>query len=176
MAVTVRTVRRPQRSFATQIYLIEVWKGLAVTFRHLFVNLARHTRRQLGWGGPEGSVTIQYPDDPAMLGKRVRATGCLSATTARRAARLAYSARRSARQVHPHHRRGKPEVVVEKRAKSFDIDIGMCVFCGYCVEACPVDAIHMDANKVELSSYTRQDMIWNMSELLGDSGKGKATS
>ena len=65
---------------------------------------------------------------------------------------------------------------MEKRAKSFDIDIGMCVFCGYCVEACPVDAIHMDANKVELSSYTRQDMIWNMSELLGDSGKGKATS
>jgi NADH-quinone oxidoreductase subunit I len=61
-----------------------------------------------------------------------------------------------------------PDVMVEKRAKSFDIDLGMCVFCGYCVEACPVDAIHMDANQVEISSYDRKNMIWSLPELLGD--------
>ena len=61
--------------------------------------------------------------------------------------------------------------IVEKRAKSFDIDLGLCVFCGYCVEACPVDAIHMDANKVELAAYSRKDLIWNMRELLGDTVK-----
>ena len=47
----------------------------------------------------------------------------------------------------------------------------MCVFCGYCVEACPVDAIHMDANEVAISSYSRKDMIWDMPELLGDKPK-----
>ena len=64
-----------------------------------------------------------------------------------------------------------PAVIVEKRAKTFDIDLGMCVFCGYCVEACPVDAIHMDANDVELSVFSRKDMIWDMPELLGDKPK-----
>ena len=61
--------------------------------------------------------------------------------------------------------------MVEKRAKSFDIDLGLCVFCGYCVEACPVDAIRMDVDQVELSAFTRSDMIWSLPELLGDKPK-----
>jgi formate hydrogenlyase subunit 6/NADH:ubiquinone oxidoreductase subunit I len=39
------------------------------------------------------------------------------------------------------------------------------------VEACPVDAIHMDANEVEIARTSRKDMIWNMQELLGDQPK-----
>ena len=170
MASTVVTVQRPQRTFGTQIFLIEVWKGLGVTFRHLFVNLLRHTRTALGLGGPPGAVTIQYPEDPAMLGKRARTrhrllkrddgsprcTACLLCETICPAKCIRITAEES------------PNIWVEKRAKSFDIDLGLCVFCGYCVEACPVDAIHMDANKVELSTYSRADLIWNMQELMGE--------
>jgi NADH-quinone oxidoreductase subunit I len=166
-------VRRPERTFLTQIYLFEVWRGLAVTFRHLFVNLFRHARRAAGLGGPAGAVTIQYPDDPARLGKRARTrhrllkredetprcTACLLCETICPAKCIRITAEES------------PDVMVEKRAKSFDIDLGLCVFCGYCVEACPVDAIHMDGNQVELSSYSRKDMIWNMQELLGNKVK-----
>ena len=73
MAITIRTVLRPKRTLETQIYLIEVWKGLAVTFRHFFVNMARHTMIALGFKNViPGSVTIQYPEDPAVLGKRAR--------------------------------------------------------------------------------------------------------
>src|SRR5262249_4092764 len=72
VAITIKTVRRPERTFATQSYLIEVWKGLLVTFRHLFVNLARHALRALGVPGEPGAVTIQFPDVPAMLGRRAR--------------------------------------------------------------------------------------------------------
>ena len=32
----------------------------------------------------------------------------------------------------------------KKRPKEFKIDLLECVFCGYCVEACPCDAIRMD--------------------------------
>lgn len=173
MAITVTAVRRPERTFATQVYLIEVWKGLGVTFRHLFVNLYRHSRIALGLGGPPGAVTIQFPEDPARLGQRARTrhhllkredgsprcTACLLCETICPAKCIRITAEES------------PVEIVEKRAKSFDIDLGMCVFCGYCVEACPVDAIHMDANKVELAAYNRKDLIWNMRELLGDEAK-----
>lgn len=174
MTMTVRVVERPKRGFATQVYLVEVWKGLALTFRHLFVNLFRHAMRALGARGFQaGAVTIQYPEDPAVLGRRARTrhrllkredgaprcTACLLCETICPAKCIRITAENA------------PDVMVEKRAKSFDIDLGMCVFCGYCVEACPVDAIHMDANEVELSAYSREDLIWNMQELLGDKKK-----
>jgi NADH-quinone oxidoreductase subunit I len=171
--MTVKVVERPKRTFATQIYLVEVWKGLAITFRHLFVNLFRHVMRRA-----DASVTIQYPEDPAVLGKRARTrhrllkredgaprcTACLLCETICPAKCIRITAENA------------PETIVEKRAKTFDIDLGMCVYCGYCVEACPVDAIHMDANDVAISTYSRKDMIWNMAELMGDKKKGPSTA
>jgi NADH-quinone oxidoreductase subunit I len=176
--MTVKVVERPRRTFATQVYLVEIWRGLAITFRHLFVNLFRHSMTALGVKGyAAGSVTIQYPEDPAVLGKRARTrhrllkrddgaprcTACLLCETICPAKCIRITAENA------------PDTMVEKRAKSFDIDMGMCIYCGYCVEACPVDAIHMDANDVELSAYSRQDMIWNMKELLGDVKKTPST-
>ncbi|MHB2026821.1 MAG: NuoI/complex I 23 kDa subunit family protein [Elusimicrobiota bacterium] len=177
MATTIKAVGRPGHAFAQQVYLIEVWKGLIVTFRHLFVNLARHSLRAVGIKTAEaGSVTIQYPEDPAVLGHRARTrhrllkredgaprcTACLLCETVCPAKCIHITAEDS------------PSVMVEKRAKTFDIDLGLCIFCGYCAEVCPVDAIHMDANKVELSSYDRKSLIWTMSDMMGDTKKDPA--
>ena len=46
----------------------------------------------------------------------------------------------------------------------FDIDIGRCMFCGLCVEACPYDAIHM-GSKFERGSYVRNDLVITVDEL-----------
>ncbi|MCX5794878.1 MAG: NADH-quinone oxidoreductase subunit I [Elusimicrobia bacterium] len=168
MAVTVRAVSRPARGWLEQVYIIEVLRGLGVTFRHFFVNLWRHVLRLLGLRAGPGAVTIQYPDEPAVLGRRARTrhrllsradgsprcTSCLLCETICPAKCIHIVAEES------------PDPAVEKRARSFDIDIGMCVFCGHCVEACPVDAIHMDVDQVELASYTRSGMIWDMKSLL----------
>ena len=62
----VHPVERPAFGLRERIYIIEVWLGLAITFRHLFVNLWRHTRRALGLGGPPGAVTMQVSEDPAV--------------------------------------------------------------------------------------------------------------
>jgi NADH-quinone oxidoreductase subunit I len=168
MAVTVSPVARPRRGLCEQVYILEVLRGLGVTFRHFFVNLWRHVLRLAGLRSEPGAVTIQYPEEPALLGRRARTrhrllsradgsprcTSCLLCETICPAQCIHITAEES------------PDVKVEKRARSFDIDLGMCVFCGHCVEACPVDAIHMDIDRVELASYTRSGMIWDMKSLM----------
>jgi len=167
---TVAKVRRQDVTFQDQIYLVEVWKGLVITTRHLLVNLYRHARIALGQGGPAGSVTTQYPDDPQVTAKRSRTrhrllkredgtprcVACMLCETVCPAKCIYIQAEES------------PDVMVEKRAKTFKIDLGMCVFCGYCVEACPEDAIRMDTQFIQFPGMTRKDLIWNMPELMGD--------
>ncbi|MFA7002277.1 MAG: 4Fe-4S binding protein, partial [Candidatus Omnitrophota bacterium] len=40
------------------------------------------------------------------------------------------------------------------------------VYCGFCVEACPEDAIHMDTKILEIAAYSRERMVLDMNELL----------
>ena len=62
-----------------------------------------------------------------------------------------------------------PDPNIEKRPKSFDIDLGKCVYCGFCVEACPEDAIRMDTQILDIAAYSREEMKLDMNELLNPS-------
>ena len=55
--------------------------------------------------------------------------------------------------------------VDERYAKIYNIDYGRCIFCGYCVEACPKDAITHGYN-FELSVYNRADLLKRKDDLL----------
>jgi NADH-quinone oxidoreductase subunit I len=58
-----------------------------------------------------------------------------------------------------------PDPNIEKVAKSFDIDLGKCVYCGYCVEVCPEDAIRMDTQRHDIAATSRDGMWLDMTEL-----------
>src|SRR3954464_4289582 len=55
--------------------------------------------------------------------------------------------------------------VDERYAEVYNIDYGRCIFCGYCVEAGPKEAITHGYN-FELSVYNRADLLKTKNDLL----------
>lgn len=53
----------------------------------------------------------------------------------------------------------------ERYAKVYNIDYSRCIFCGYCVEACPTDAI-VHGHGFELADYHTSRLIMRKEDLL----------
>ena len=53
----------------------------------------------------------------------------------------------------------------ERYAKVYNIDYNRCIFCGYCVEACPTDAI-THGHGFELASLNATNMVMRKEDLL----------
>jgi NADH-quinone oxidoreductase subunit I len=129
-------------------YLLEVFKGLWVTMRHLLRNLF-HMRDM---------PTLQYPDQKPEHGPWLRSrhrlmkredgtprcVACQMCSTICPADCISILAKDD----------GRPDV--EKAPESFDIDLLRCVYCGLCVEACPCDAIRMDTGIFEIAASHRE--------------------
>lgn len=63
----------------------------------------------------------------------------------------------------------------ERYAQVYNIDYSRCIFCGFCVEACPTDAI-THGHGFELASYNTATLVYRKEQLLaplpaGSTGK-----
>ncbi|HZT74801.1 MAG TPA: NADH-quinone oxidoreductase subunit NuoI [Terriglobales bacterium] len=63
----------------------------------------------------------------------------------------------------------------ERYAKVYNIDYNRCIFCGYCVEACPTDAI-THGHGFELASYDVSNLIYRKEQLLAPVPAGAAAA
>ena len=160
--------------FWERSYLPEIAKGLRLTARHFFRNLLIHIAHLFGWAKHlRGGETYQYPEERRPFSSRLRT---LHRLTRRQDGSPRCVACMMCETVCPaqciyivggEH----PNPEIEKYPIRFDIDLGVCVFCGYCVEACPEDAIRMDTGILEFSSYSREGMIMDAKQLLSYSPK-----
>ncbi len=140
--------RREEMSFLERIYLVEVVRGVVITFSKLIGNLLLHILHVFGISrGSAAAASIQYPNErrdyPARFRGRhrltlnqddgsVKCTACFLCATACPAKCIYIEA---AEHDDPN---------IEKFPHRYEIDTLLCIYCGYCVEACPVDAIRMD--------------------------------
>jgi NADH-quinone oxidoreductase subunit I len=63
----------------------------------------------------------------------------------------------------------------ERHAKVYNIDYSRCIFCGYCVEACPTDAI-THGHGFELASYNTSTLVYRKEKLLAPLPEGTTGS
>jgi len=130
-------------------------RGFGVTFRNL-------------WRRP---VTENYPDEPVHFESRYRGihvqhrdeeglekcVGCFLCAAACPARCIYIEAAENTEA----HRISAGE----RYARIYNIDYSRCIFCGYCVESCPTDAI-THGHGFELATYDITSLIYRKEQLL----------
>ncbi len=174
MAIKIKHIKRAELNFWDKTYLPSLFLGLAITSRHFFRNLFLHIFHSVGlFKNVKASVTFQYPEEQRPLSRRTRTrhrltkredgsprcVACMMCETVCPAKCINIIATEN------------PDPNIEKMPKSFDLDLGMCVYCGFCVEVCPEDAIRMDTQIIDTAAYSRKAMQLDMNDLLNPQQK-----
>jgi NADH-quinone oxidoreductase subunit I len=151
------SARVPEKlTFWQRLYLPEIFRGMAVTLRHLVRNVV----------SPGRMPTIRYPEQKRNYSARFRGKHILKE---RQDGTLKCVACYMCAQACPAEcitivAGEHPKIAYEKYPVVFDIDMMRCVFCGFCVDACPKDAIWMTRN-YEMAFFTREEAVFSIDRL-----------
>ena len=152
----VKIVDRKPMSFWERMYLPAIFKGMMITFSHIF----------------KKKPTINYPEkkrpfSPVFRGLQIlnrdeegreNCTACgLCAVACPAEAITMEAAERQPGEENLYRE--------EKYAAKYEINMLRCIFCGLCEEACPKDAIYLSETFTP-SDYGRKQFIYDKNDLL----------
>jgi NADH-quinone oxidoreductase subunit I len=143
-------VKRKELSFRERLYLPEVARALAFTFRALFKR--KITRQYPEVALPVNEVTRGQPRLTLLEDNEHLA--CVSCGLCE-AACPAYAITIDGQET---------DRFIEREPEIFEIDMLRCILCGFCEEACPKDAIFM-SDELELADFTREALIYDIDKL-----------
>ena len=149
-------------------YFFEIIRGSVITIRHFVVNIFFHILRLFRIKAKrQGAVTIQYPEVAPKVAYRHRSLHrllkredgkprcvvCMLCATVCTSDCIYIEAAED------------PDPEIQKYPSKFIIDLNRCCFCGFCVEACPEDALRMDTDEIELAKYNREELVYDLDKL-----------
>ncbi len=151
-----KQVERKPMSFWESLYLPSIFKGMWITFTHLFkkrptVNYPEKTRP---FSSTFRGLHILNRDEQG----RERCTACgLCAVACPAEAITMEAAERKIGEENLYRE--------EKYAAKYEINMLRCIFCGLCEEACPKDAVYLSETFTP-SNFTRESFIYGKQDLL----------
>lgn len=158
MSAKVKIIERKGVSYNERLFLIEVFKGMRVTFGHFLRNFLDTSKLYVR----------HYPEVQPEISPRWRGRHRLTTHEDGTAKCVAcFMCQTNC----PSHcimieAGERLDGRSEKMPIRFDIDLLECIYCGYCVEACPMDAIRMDTGIFSVTSSERKTMLKTLDELL----------
>jgi len=151
-----KQVERKPMNVWERLYLPSIFKGMAITFSHLF----------------KKRPTINYPEEKRPFSAvfrglhilnrdeegREKCTACgLCALSCPAEAITMEAAERQPGEEHLYRE--------EKYAAKYEINMLRCIFCGLCEEACPKDAVYLTQTFAP-ANYGRKGFIYGKDDLL----------
>jgi NADH-quinone oxidoreductase subunit I len=151
-----KQVERKPMTLMEKLYLPSIFKGMAITFSHLFKKkpTISFPEQQRPFAGVFRGLQILNRDEEG----RERCTACGLCAVACPAEAITMEAA---------ERQPGEETLYreEKYAAKYEINMLRCIFCGLCEEACPKDAIYLTQTFAP-ANYGRKGFIYKKDDLL----------
>ncbi len=129
--------------------LLELWRGLMVTGRHLFAR----------------KITVQYPEERAPQSPRFRGLHALRRYPNGEERCIACKLCEAVCPALAITIESEERADGTRRTTRYDIDLFKCIYCGFCEESCPVDSI-VETRFYEFHFENRGEHIIHKDELL----------